>query len=750
MKYKSLTFFVFLFAFLFFVPIFSKADPVCSPACASNEICESAGYQGSTEIGYCTVNYNTPAYGFNNSNSGDTSSSGSSSDTSGSTSSSGAICSPSCGSGEICESAGYVGSTQIGYCTVNYNGTGNSSGSSGNNSSANQPSQCLLSLLNGVNVCLGSGCSLDPSGQTCSAPVASTASAASQQAACSQISSSDLTSDLQSSVSGSGPNGSTNYNTADYATPAAASLLAQCLGGTVVSTSNEAAGSSFYIPPTLQIRLPNGTMGNAGQLLQQLITVNGGNVSGFQNGSYMSQVLSSNATTYSSGCTSATTYSVTTGLRCTTSSSTTSGSGGTTSGTTSTTSGSVDTSCISDGTCTSDQLTAIAQQEATTATATAKQQISSSVQITLNNIKSSINYFMNQFQSYQQSLGYNYGAIGIKTAPSATASGALSLSMDSTGYCVYSDGSKSNDTAVYTVQGGRNLANQKVVWSSTKNGAKTGESNSYYGQNLNASSFWSGNASAPWSVSDIGSWTKTASAFDGTNINAVSTPFSFTVKDCSGSANSSTVATGGKTSNFDYTFTKVGNAWKVTLDNAALGTPTDFFYIPADTSITAISAYDLNMQNQARYNTMSYFPGNASGNTFYSGIFGAFTAAFYDWDNQTGTNSSSNSGPTVDSLTVNGFQSITVKVGDTVNYVWSSVGGTSYDSYYSASKPDTCSGGFDGSISTKPWVATSASGSVSQTAAACQAGVTYTIDYRVHNAIGTPDSIKSVIVTVTN
>ncbi|MBI3888396.1 hypothetical protein HY311_01235 [Candidatus Nomurabacteria bacterium] len=204
---------------------------------------------------------------------------------------------------------------------------------------------------------------------------------------------------------------------------------------------------------------------------------------------------------------------------------------------------------------------------------------------------------------------------------------------------------------------------------------------------------------------------------------------------------------GTKTSNFDYMFTKNGDAWVITLDNVALGTPADHFYIPASYSITALGAYDLNMQAQSRFNTGSYFPGTPDGNTFYSQMFGAFIAAYYDWDNKTGTNSSSNATQTADVLTANDSTLATVKVGDTIKYVWNSVGGTSYDSYYMADKPDTCVGGFTSAGTTKPWVANSAKGSVSETALSCQVGVTYTIAYRVHNAIGS-DSLKSVIVVV--
>lgn len=214
-----------------------------------------------------------------------------------------------------------------------------------------------------------------------------------------------------------------------------------------------------------------------------------------------------------------------------------------------------------------------------------------------------------------------------------------------------------------------------------------------------------------------------------------------------GSAPTPAPAAGTKTSNFDYTFTKNGNAWVVTLDNAALGTPSDHFYIPTNYSFTALSAYDLNMQAQSRFNTGSYFPGTPDGNTFYSQMFGAFIAAYYDWDNKTGTNSSSNATQTADTLTANGATLANVKVGDTVKYAWNSVGGTSYDSYYMANKPDTCAAGFTSADVTKAWVANSAKGSISQQVLPCQNGVTYTIAYRIHNAIGS-DSVKSVIVIV--
>ena len=63
---------------------------------------------------------------------------------------------------------------------------------------------------------------------------------------------------LQQNVTGTGPTGSTNYNPADYATGAAATQLASCLGGSIVLTSTQAPASHFQIPPTFEIVFPNG------------------------------------------------------------------------------------------------------------------------------------------------------------------------------------------------------------------------------------------------------------------------------------------------------------------------------------------------------------------------------------------------------------------------------------------------------------------------------------------------------------
>jgi|GEM_PF-3215666 len=108
----------------------------------------------------------------------------------------------------------------------------------------------------------------------------------------------------------------------------------------------------------------------------------------------------------------------------------------------------------------------------------------------------------------------------------------VSLSIDSKTFCVYRDGSQDNDRPFYTVQASQNLANAKVVWSSTQNGKPTGEENASYQHRLDSNAFWDGYGH-PWRIQDIGRWTKTASITkDFNSISAVSNKVSFEVKDC--------------------------------------------------------------------------------------------------------------------------------------------------------------------------------------------------------------------------
>ena len=139
----------------------------------------------------------------------------------------------------------------------------------------------------------GPACTTAPDFQSCSVPVSITASASSPQQACDSLAASSLSSDVRQNVTGLGPPQMTpgapgfgqpiisTYNSNYYATQDAASLLAQCLGGTLQLTSNTAAGSPFCIPETLEV-VVNGHAENAGLLIQALIQVSQGNVANWK------------------------------------------------------------------------------------------------------------------------------------------------------------------------------------------------------------------------------------------------------------------------------------------------------------------------------------------------------------------------------------------------------------------------------------------------------------------------------------
>ncbi len=96
------------------------------------------------------------------------------------------------------------------------------------------------------------------------------------------------------------------------------------------------------------------------------------------------------------------------------------------------------------------------------------------------------------------------------------------------GFCIYTNGTP-NDKPRYKVQGSSNLANIGFVWSSTRNGVSTGEENASYGNTLNSSAYWEGEALPLPSLA--GAWTKTVRVFrsDGS---ASSLAVPFTVRDC--------------------------------------------------------------------------------------------------------------------------------------------------------------------------------------------------------------------------
>jgi hypothetical protein len=78
------------------------------------------------------------------------------------------------------------------------------------------------------------------------------------------------------------------------------------------------------------------------------------------------------------------------------------------------------TACLSAGNCTAEQIAA-AQQAAGTA---AQQQISANVQNSLSKIKSSVGNLVNQFQNYEQSLGYNTSSGSGSSAVTSTSGSA--------------------------------------------------------------------------------------------------------------------------------------------------------------------------------------------------------------------------------------------------------------------------------------------------------------------------------------
>ncbi|MDB5238360.1 MAG: hypothetical protein JWM46_630 [Candidatus Kaiserbacteria bacterium] len=100
------------------------------------------------------------------------------------------------------------------------------------------------------------------------------------------------------------------------------------------------------------------------------------------------------------------------------------------------------------------------------------------------------------------------------------------------------------------------------------------------------------------------------------------------------------------------------------------------------------------------------------------------------------------SGPTA-SLTGNGASSLTVRVGDTVNFVWSSNSGASARSTYATEVPNVCGASGSGPF---PWVANTLSGTISSGAIpACWAGHTSTGTYIVTDSAGRSASASFVL-----
>lgn len=102
-----------------------------------------------------------------------------------------------------------------------------------------------------------------------------------------------------------------------------------------------------------------------------------------------------------------------------------------------------------------------------------------------------------------------------------------------------------------------------------------------------------------------------------------------------GTLKSTTSSAGLVSKNFSHTFMRVGDMWKITLNNVAYGNLGQRSYIPESYSIVVGTADGLRAESEGRFNSSYFFPGNAEGNTFYSEMFSAFIRAYYDWEKQT-------------------------------------------------------------------------------------------------------------------
>ena len=99
------------------------------------------------------------------------------------------------------------------------------------------------------------------------------------------------------------------------------------------------------------------------------------------------------------------------------------------------------------------------------------------------------------------------------------------------------------------------------------------------------------------------------------------------------------------------------------------------------------------------------------------------------------------SSPTA-TLTANGQTSLTVNVGDTINYAWSSTGAVSAKSSYTTDTP-SCGQTTNGPFA---WSPSTLSGTLSAGIAACGAGHTYTFTYTVTDANGQTASSQVTVV----
>lgn len=377
------------------------------------------------------------------------------------------------------------------------------------------------------------------------------------------------------------------YNNRYYATDDATENLAECLGGTVTTIpSGWASNSPYQKPDALGVQLPNGQVINAGDAITMFL-LSGANNGGLYYNNWVSYVnLPDSANHLLSGYyTNAGSYA---------------GSGATV--TQKTSSGSTFTQQASSG-----------ANYASTPTSYA----------------SMIANISNQIVQIYKDLGVSSGATSQYNSSSNLSSGASVTTKSEAGnpdncYILTSDlqigsyGAETDALIKFLVKQGF-LPSIRSSFDNKVQSAVAAYQEKYASDILNPAGLISG-------TGFVGPLTR---AHINSLCSKETSGGSFTSKSTSGSSFSS------KTKNFNYTFTKLGDLWKVTLDNASYGSPTDLYYVSANYSITKGSADELRQESEGRFNSPYYFPGTPEGNTFYSEMFSAFIRAYYDWSNQT-------------------------------------------------------------------------------------------------------------------
>ena len=487
---------MFLFLTLFFIPALSHASPTCSPACASNEQCYSAGFVGSTEMGYCQVNYNGGGGG--TTGTGGTGTGGTGGTTGGTTSGTGGATN----SGAVASQAACVPGTQFNTGIYNNSGPGT------------QTVMCKNNYGNYVNVCVGNE-TVGPCAPARIDPNAAATTAASLGSGCKALKNNLLQPDVNTGLT-------YFYSTVCPGDASYSSAVSGTGTGTNYGSNGNSSGQDAYASGVVNV------VNNMIQSYKNILN------------SISNTSVNSNTNTNT--------------------------------GNTTTTTSTNTSSC--------------------------------------------------SFLTADLRKGDSGDAV-TQLTKTLVAEGLLSQPQDTFDDAVFQ--------AVISYQEKYILAILTPVGLSRGTGFVGPSTRAFINNQC---------IMAQASSSATGTTTTTATTTTGTT----------------GSTCSSSVWT--KTNRFSYSFTKVGSSWNITLDNPALGTPSDFFYIPANASITASSASDLNTQAQGRYNTMIYFPGNATGNTFYQDVFGAFIAGYYDWNNQIAKATTCSTTATIGALSLACFSDI--------------------------------------------------------------------------------------------